>query len=133
MAATLDSMTSLRYPLSYFNKNTFFFYSKRPWEKKNLQDIYFGWIAEYGLQSDVLPPKWEIHVDPSSNSNSDPSIFFAELRWNWKARKNDVELGGFGGLRIFLYFFLVWGGIPWVWPPSQCDHQDYYICSRGFL
>jgi len=32
------------------------------------EDIYFGWIAEYGLQSDVLPPKWEIHVDPSSNS-----------------------------------------------------------------
>lgn len=31
------------------------------------EDLYFGWIAEYGLQGDVLPPKWAVHVDPNSS------------------------------------------------------------------
>jgi len=28
--------------------------------------VHFGWIAEYGLQSEVLPPGWTNHVDPST-------------------------------------------------------------------
>lgn len=30
------------------------------------EDVHFGWIAEYGLQSDVLAPSWSIHADPAS-------------------------------------------------------------------
>ncbi|CAE7839935.1 mettl21b, partial [Symbiodinium microadriaticum] len=27
------------------------------------EDVYFGWIAEYGLQSEALPPRWASGVD----------------------------------------------------------------------
>jgi len=30
------------------------------------EDVYFGWIAEYGLQSEALPARWASSVDASS-------------------------------------------------------------------
>lgn len=30
------------------------------------EDVHFGWIAEYGLQEDVMPPPWSIHTDETS-------------------------------------------------------------------
>ena len=30
------------------------------------KDTYFGWIAEYGLQSDVLPPRYQMHMDANT-------------------------------------------------------------------
>jgi len=30
------------------------------------EDTYFGWLAEYGLQGDVLPPEWSMHEDAST-------------------------------------------------------------------
>lgn len=30
------------------------------------EDAYFGWLAEYGLQDDVLPPDWSIQEDAST-------------------------------------------------------------------
>ncbi|CAJ1381276.1 unnamed protein product [Effrenium voratum] len=30
------------------------------------EDTYFGWIAEYGLQSDVLPPRYQMHMDANT-------------------------------------------------------------------
>ncbi|CAK8994386.1 unnamed protein product, partial [Durusdinium trenchii] len=29
-------------------------------------EAYFGWIAEYGLQADVLPSRWSMHVEPQT-------------------------------------------------------------------
>merc|ERR1740130_1835019 len=30
------------------------------------EDGHFGWIAEYGLQSEVMPPRWTMQTDPST-------------------------------------------------------------------
>lgn len=30
------------------------------------EDIHFAWIAEYGLQNDVMPPRWTMHADAST-------------------------------------------------------------------
>ncbi|CAK9058114.1 Reticulocyte-binding protein 2 homolog a [Durusdinium trenchii] len=30
------------------------------------EEAYFGWIAEYGLQADVLPSRWSMHVEPQT-------------------------------------------------------------------
>lgn len=34
------------------------------------QEAYFGWIAEYGLNAEILPPKWTMHMDASSGRAS---------------------------------------------------------------
>ena len=52
------------------------------------------------------------------------------LSWNFEGLNDAIR--GFGGLRIFLFFFGL-GGYPLGVAPSHCDHQDYDICSRGFL
>lgn len=30
------------------------------------EQMKFGWIAEYGMKEEALPPRWTLHVDPSS-------------------------------------------------------------------
>mmetsp|Transcript_85755 Transcript_85755/g.251067 ORF Transcript_85755/g.251067 Transcript_85755/m.251067 type:complete len:630 (+) Transcript_85755:83-1972(+) len=47
--------------------------------------VHFGWIADYGLQDDVLPPGWTSHTD-----NSSGRIFYADSESGTTSWENPI-------------------------------------------
>lgn len=52
---------------------------------QDYERVHFGWLAEYGLQEDALPPGWTSHTDSATGR-----IFFADTESNTTSWENPI-------------------------------------------
>lgn len=105
---------------------------------------FFGWIAEYGLQADTLPPNWTIHadegsgcmyyVDSLSGSSSWESPIAESLRMIIDIGRNYLHIGTetyFQDQKQFLWDRRKQDLDAWHGPYNDKEGRSYYINSNS--